>query len=170
MLQVTENELKNRLAFDNPWWVESAVPQRFRDWPKRAYLAGLHVLVAGPVRRAAVLLGPRRVGKTVLLQQLIERLIDDATQPRRFFMSRGHAGLQRAAARKLLALFRKSRTQTVGRLSCSSTKSSTTEMGVHSNRSSTHPIQPWRRFGRRRIADEERRSGAGRFWTSCCRR
>jgi predicted AAA+ superfamily ATPase len=83
MLQVTEAEVKNRLAFDNPWWAEKAVPKRFRDWPRRAYLDGLYAMMAeSKVRRAVVLLGPRRVGKTVMLQQSIQRLIDKGTAPR----------------------------------------------------------------------------------------
>jgi hypothetical protein len=83
MLQVTEREIINRLAFDNPWWAEKAVPKRFRDWPRRAYLGGLYAMVAeSKVRRAVVLLGPRRVGKTVMLQQSVQRLIDDGTDPK----------------------------------------------------------------------------------------
>lgn len=78
MLQVPEIEIKNRLGFDNPWWAEGVVPARFRDWPKRAYLDGFYNLVAeSSVRRAVVLLGPRRVGKTVILHQAIQRLIED---------------------------------------------------------------------------------------------
>lgn len=83
MLQVTESEIKNRLAFDNPWWAEKAVPKLFRDWPRRAYLGGLYAMMAeSKVRRAVVLLGPRRVGKTVMLHQSVQRLIDNATDPK----------------------------------------------------------------------------------------
>ncbi len=82
MLQVPEIEIENRLRFDNPWWAERAVPQRFRDWPKRAYLRGFYDLAAkSSARRAVVLLGPRRVGKTVILHQAIQRLIDDGVAP-----------------------------------------------------------------------------------------
>lgn len=82
MLQVPEIEIENRLGFDNPWWAAGAVPQRFRDWPKRAYLDGFYNLIAkSSVQRAAVLLGPRRVGKTVLLHQVIQRLIEDGVAP-----------------------------------------------------------------------------------------
>ena len=34
------------------------------------------------VRRAVVLMGPRRVGKTVMLQQTIQRLIQDGASPK----------------------------------------------------------------------------------------
>ena len=82
MDQVTDSEIKKRLAFDNPWWADGAVPQRFRDWPKRAYLPGLLTLMKAEVKRAVVLLGPRRVGKTVMLHQAIQQLIETNVDPK----------------------------------------------------------------------------------------
>ena len=76
MRQVPESEIKNRLAFDNPWWEEGAVDERFRDWPRRAYFDGFVKLVTETaVRRAVVLMGPRRVGKTVMIQQAVDHLL-----------------------------------------------------------------------------------------------
>ena len=50
----------------------------------RAYLAPVKDLVTDRrLRRAVVLLGPRRVGKTVLIRQLIAQLIGDGVPPRR---------------------------------------------------------------------------------------
>ena len=78
MREVTETEIKKRLAFDNPWWDEGEVDARFRDWPRRAYFDGFVGLVTEiDVQRAVVLMGPRRVGKTVMIQQTIQRLLDD---------------------------------------------------------------------------------------------
>jgi predicted AAA+ superfamily ATPase len=82
MDQVTDLELKKRLAFDNPWWAEGTVPARFREWPKRDYLTGFLALLEAKVRRAVVLLGPRRVGKTVLLHQAAQQLIDNGIEPK----------------------------------------------------------------------------------------
>ena len=49
----------------------------------RAYLDIFHPLVEGlKVRRAVVLLGPRRVGKTVLLHHSIEKLLKSGADPR----------------------------------------------------------------------------------------
>lgn len=69
MRQVSEAEVEARLAFDNPWWSQGeGVEQEFQDFPKRAYLPPFFELVADRgVRRAVVLLGPRRVGKTVMV-------------------------------------------------------------------------------------------------------
>ncbi len=64
MRQVPESEIKKRLAFDNPWWGKGAVDERFRNWPRRAYFDGFVKLVTETaVRRAVVLMGPRRVAR-----------------------------------------------------------------------------------------------------------
>jgi uncharacterized protein len=78
MRQVSEAEVEARLAFDNPWWSQGeGVEQEFQDFPKRAYLPPFFELVADRgVRRAVVLLGPRRVGKTVMVYQAVQMLLD----------------------------------------------------------------------------------------------
>lgn len=82
MLQITDAEVKKRLAFDNPWWDHGAVAAQIRAWKKRAYLEGFHkLLTERGVNRAVVLMGPRRVGKTVMLHQAIQRLIEDGQAP-----------------------------------------------------------------------------------------
>ena len=49
---------------------------------RRAYFARLWLLVADTkIRRAVVLLGPRRLGKTVLMHHVIQRLLDDGVEP-----------------------------------------------------------------------------------------
>lgn len=81
MLQVSENELKKRLAFDNPWWERGgAIDREVNGWPRRAYFDSFFKLVSDrAVRRAVVLMGPRRVGKTVLCYHAIQGLIDEGT-------------------------------------------------------------------------------------------
>ena len=82
MRELTEIEVKKRLAFDNPWWDEGAISAKLRAWPKRAYVSGFVSLVAATnVNRAILLLGPRRVGKTVIIHQTIQRLIESGIKP-----------------------------------------------------------------------------------------
>jgi len=87
MREVSEKEVKIRLAFDNPWWGEQGgVDPQFREWPRRAYFDAFSKLVADTsVRRAVVLMGPRRVGKTVMILQTIQLLIDGDTDPKSIF-------------------------------------------------------------------------------------
>ncbi len=84
MREITDLEIKKRLAFDNPWWEDGAVPAAFRDWPRRMYFDRFVRLVQQTaVNRAVILMGPRRVGKTVMLTQAVQKLIDDGIAPRR---------------------------------------------------------------------------------------
>ena len=72
MLTISDEDIAQRLRADNPWWggpVDlSAFPYKLR---RRSYYRVFKALLARRVRRALVLLGARRVGKTTLLRQLI---------------------------------------------------------------------------------------------------
>tara|TARA_B100000315_G_C14386366_1_gene499817 strand:+ start:412 stop:819 length:408 start_codon:yes stop_codon:yes gene_type:complete len=76
MRQVTEKEIKKRLTFDNPWWEDGAIDPRFRDMKHRAYFDGFQKLVMETeVKRVVVLMGPRCVGKTVMIHQAVQALM-----------------------------------------------------------------------------------------------
>lgn len=82
MRQVPDSELKNRLRFDNPWWESGKVDTRFDEWPRRAYFNGfVNLVTTTDVHRAVVLMGPRRVGKTVMIQQTIQSLLENGIEP-----------------------------------------------------------------------------------------
>ncbi|RAU23128.1 ATPase [Paramagnetospirillum kuznetsovii] len=87
MRDITDIQIKRRLQFDNPWWGDPAVLDRILgDRPERAYLSPFHDLVTNRgVNRAVVLMGPRRVGKTVMLQQSIKRLLVSGVERTRVF-------------------------------------------------------------------------------------
>src|SRR5687767_12492162 len=76
MLLIPEDEVVQRLKAESPWW-EDRPGDPFGALKPRAYLSGFLALVdERSVRRAVVLLGPRRVGKTVLIHQAIKQLLD----------------------------------------------------------------------------------------------
>lgn len=78
MRQVADPEIKKRFAFDNPWWETGVVEERFRAMPRRAYFDSFLRLIGDrKVHRAVVLMGPRRVGKSVMIQQAVQRLLDE---------------------------------------------------------------------------------------------
>ncbi len=86
MLQITDIEIKKRLAFDNPWWEKGGIDTEVQGWPRRAYFDGFMRLVEQTaVNRAVVLMGPRRVGKTIMLTHAIQKLIDDGVEANRIF-------------------------------------------------------------------------------------
>lgn len=78
MHEVTDIEIKKRIAFDNPWWGEAGgIDPETAGWQKRAYFHAFSELATETnVRRAVVLMGPRRVGKTVMIRQTVQHLID----------------------------------------------------------------------------------------------
>jgi hypothetical protein len=81
MRQVSENEIEIRLRLDNPWWeAGGGIDAEYRAFPRRAYLPSFVGLVRqADVNRAVVLLGPRRVGKTILAYHCIQTLLDEGT-------------------------------------------------------------------------------------------
>ena len=80
MLQVSEKEIEARLRLDNPWWDDGSLTP-FADLPRRAYLKPFSDLIYDHrVNRAVVLLGPRRVGKTVMVHHVIHQLLEDGVE------------------------------------------------------------------------------------------
>ena len=76
-LEIPLHEVRRRLATDNPWWrAGQGIDADEDSWPRRAYFAQFAQLVQETsVRRAVVLIGPRRVGKTVMLKHLVSSLL-----------------------------------------------------------------------------------------------
>lgn len=77
MLQISQADIDKRLSFDNPWWTAGGGTESpHQRLPARSYLDPFIKLVDNrKVRRAIILLGPRRVGKTVILHQTIGHLL-----------------------------------------------------------------------------------------------
>lgn len=70
-------EIRRSVETENPWWSSKTIPKRFDAMPRRSYFRPFCDLVmTKEVNRAVVLMGPRRVGKTVMTQQLVKELID----------------------------------------------------------------------------------------------
>ena len=80
MLQVSEKEIEARLRLDNPWWDAEPLTQ-YSELPRRAYLKPFSDLIHDhSVNRAVVLLGPRRVGKTVMVHHAIHQLLEEGVE------------------------------------------------------------------------------------------
>ena len=75
--ELLEKQIIGRLKVDNPWWTEGSIPDYYAKMSPRLYLDIFMPLVqATGLRRALILMGPRRVGKTVMMYHAIQRLID----------------------------------------------------------------------------------------------
>ncbi|MCF0187117.1 MAG: ATP-binding protein [Bacteroidaceae bacterium] len=76
--ELLEKQIIGRLKVDNPWWTEGNIPDFFRQMSPRLYLNIFFPLVKDTAtRRATILMGPRRVGKTVMMYHAIQLLIDE---------------------------------------------------------------------------------------------
>jgi predicted AAA+ superfamily ATPase len=77
MKRISMKQIKGMIAMDNPWLKTPLEITRLKkEWVPRAYLDLLYPLVTNiKLRRSVVLLGPRRVGKTVLIHHVIEKLM-----------------------------------------------------------------------------------------------
>jgi len=82
VIRISPEDVDKRLSFDNPWWDDSEAQDRiYGDLPKRSYFLPFLALVKNrEVRRAIILMGPRRVGKTVILHQTINQLLKEGTE------------------------------------------------------------------------------------------
>ena len=76
-LDIPLHDVQRRLNTDNPWWrAGQGIDAEEENWPRRAYFEQFAQLATDrTVRRAVVLIGPRRVGKTVMLKHLVARLL-----------------------------------------------------------------------------------------------
>lgn len=77
MLEISQKDIVARLQFDNPWW-ESGKNGKvaFENDPRRKYFTAFYASVTDTsIRRAIVLMGPRRVGKTVMVYHSIKELL-----------------------------------------------------------------------------------------------
>ncbi|EKD97852.1 MAG: hypothetical protein ACD_23C00709G0001, partial [uncultured bacterium] len=76
-LDIPLHEVQRRFNLDNPWWrAGQGIDAQEETWPRRAYFEPFAQLaLQTSVKRAVVLIGPRRVGKTVMLKHLVARLL-----------------------------------------------------------------------------------------------
>ncbi|HVT61604.1 MAG TPA: ATP-binding protein [Thermoanaerobaculia bacterium] len=105
---IPKTQVLRRLAAENPWWQEPfALAKTYGRWSPRAYLEIFFPLVhSRAVRRAVVLMGARRVGKTVLLHHTIQRLIGEGFPPRRIcYVSIDHPLYNGRSLEDILELF-----------------------------------------------------------------
>ncbi|MBA4071223.1 MAG: ATPase [Gemmatimonas sp.] len=83
MQAIPEEQVIERLRQENPWWqAPHTVGAHVRGLAPRAYLPSfLSLLRVAAMRRAVIVLGPRRVGKTVLVHHAIDALLRDELSP-----------------------------------------------------------------------------------------
>jgi uncharacterized protein len=78
------DQVLERIRFENPWWKTGSIDPYFDLMPRRAYFDQFENLCTDlTIQRSIVLMGPRRVGKTVMLHHLVQSLLSQNINPRR---------------------------------------------------------------------------------------
>ncbi len=79
--QFSDDQIIERIQFENPWWKNNNIDSDYNELKRRLYFPLFYQLFNSDVRRAIVLMGPRRVGKTVMIFHAIQQLINDGVSP-----------------------------------------------------------------------------------------
>jgi uncharacterized protein len=101
------SEIVNVLTGFNPWWSERACS--LPPFRRLAFDACRRYLEDTSLRRAVLLSGPRRVGKTTVLQQMALALVQKGHDPKSIlYLSLDHPLLKLLSLREILSLFHES--------------------------------------------------------------
>lgn len=83
---IPTEKIIERLRYENPWWVSKQIPEIYSVMAKRLYFDLFYPYIKEKkIRRALVLMGPRRVGKTVMLFHSIDELLIEGVNPQQIF-------------------------------------------------------------------------------------
>lgn len=108
MRRITQEQLAERIKAENPWWQTDSIGSEYDEMKPRAYFLLFFPLARDlNVKRALVLMGPRRVGKTVLLHHVIRDLLASGVSPRQIaFVSVDHPLYNGLGLEDLVTLYR----------------------------------------------------------------
>ena len=77
------NILENRIKADHVWWKDGKIPF-YNELSKRRYYKRFYDLIKQTnLHRAVVLMGPRRIGKTVMMYQAIQDLLNEGVDSKK---------------------------------------------------------------------------------------
>lgn len=79
-MKIPKEELVAILSQFNPWWRKESIPD-LPKWHRGIYSELMSWIESPPTHRAILLSGPRQIGKTTLLLQAIEQLINSNVPP-----------------------------------------------------------------------------------------
>lgn len=83
---IPAEKIIERLHFENPWWISKNIHIEYKSMSRRLYFNLFYPFVQETdIKRAVVLMGPRRAGKTVMLFHAIDQLIGDGIHPQKIF-------------------------------------------------------------------------------------
>lgn len=82
LTDILRKQIANKLKTDNPWWNTGLIFEDYAEMKERLYFKLFYPMVKDlTIRRTVILMGPRRVGKSVMLYHTIKHLIEDGIDP-----------------------------------------------------------------------------------------
>ena len=82
--EISKKQVLDRIRFENPWWIDGQIEDDYQQMPRRLYFELFKPLVyERDIRRAVVLMGPRRVGKTVMLYHMVQDMMENGINPQK---------------------------------------------------------------------------------------
>ena len=76
--KISKSQVLERIQFENYWWQYHSIEEDYNTMQRRLYFDIFKPMVYNrSINRAVVLMGPRRVGKTVLLHHTIQDLLEE---------------------------------------------------------------------------------------------
>jgi uncharacterized protein len=82
LIPLSEEQVLDRLRQENPWWATGTVDEDYTKMQRRLYFDLFFPLVQDiSIKRAVILMGPRRVGKTVMIYHTIDYLLKNGVSP-----------------------------------------------------------------------------------------
>ncbi|WP_425059164.1 hypothetical protein SCACP_38300 [Sporomusa carbonis] len=101
-----ENILKLLYAY-NPWWRDGSVPTEYSKPAKRfAYYEAVKMLQHTEIKRHVILSGARRVGKTTLLFQIVEMLLQQKVEAKNIlYISFDHPLLKFCSMDEIMSIY-----------------------------------------------------------------
>jgi hypothetical protein len=83
MAIVSDEQVVKVLRQYNPWWKNPlTIAEESKPQKRLAFYEALKMIKHESIRRFAVLSGARRVGKTTIMYQMIESLLNDGVNPK----------------------------------------------------------------------------------------
>lgn len=83
MAIVSNEQVIKVLRQYNPWWRNSlTIKEESKPYKRLAYYEALRMIMHKTLRRFAILSGARRVGKTTIMYQMMDALVDEGINPK----------------------------------------------------------------------------------------
>ncbi len=107
MALIEDTQVLQVLRGFNPWWMRGSIPEDLTKKVRRLAFYEVWRLINEPsFRRAVLLSGARRVGKTTILHQLAQQLLEDGTSPNQIlYASFDHPILKLTSLDRIINVF-----------------------------------------------------------------